>query len=807
MDLQQLQKVFAGKAELFKLVGYSNLNKENDGEKAYKKAKEPIRGVSWKSVNLTEREVNNWIGKGGWIGLKIPAGLIVVDIDEAKEGELARDILTNIGIKHHAIQTVRGWQFIFNLPEDITPNQQNAFFTWGCFAVDYRVGGKGYVVLPTSNTEGRRWVEVAEQLDIMPKWFNPLFSLAKKERAVTLPIENGVQNNTLNSHGYCLKNKFGLTSTDVAEMMRFLGYYACVPAYDSPEVLERTIDSVLKSEGGQNKTPSNGQQMAQKERDSIKSSIPETLDEWEPIVEIDVYEGLPTFPRVFPKWLQDFIDACVEGLQVPIDMPASCALSVLSTANQAKYYVEVPDADDWEEPICLYNIVIASPSERKTPTLKRFDTPIKEYEKQIIELSSVELKQKKHELKAKQKHMEHLENQYAKKPDEKILEEIRALAPELEDVGNPPRVIVTNATPTKIASMMADSEEKLAILTDEGGFLKRIGKYFVDGNEDADIFLQAFNGKSSRIDRQSREGASLDRPQLTIGALIQPGIIDKMPPEFWEKGMQSRLLYSQPVSMVGKRKLKVKKTSDFVKQAYHDNLSWLLWNKGNWECLTLSESANNVFDKFRDRVEHAQLPGGELSDDLEEWGGKLAGNVLRIAGNLHLAQCAENREISYVIDEEIMTAAVTIGEYYIHQAKSVFGRLDDTGSMKDALYLLKRIKEKTDDKKIVACQVIYQAVKSKRGFKRMSELEEKLAILEERNYIRVIKGSNKKVIIYLHPDFIAATDKLVAKIEQKQALDKGVVIEPSVLEVLESTMEQPSTPQVEVQPLEDVMFL
>ncbi|MGQ7182089.1 hypothetical protein ACUOA5_47785, partial [Escherichia coli] len=62
---------------------------------------------------LQDEQIHAWIQKGGWIGVRIPEGRIVVDIDDKTEGALLRELLEGERIHHHSITTPNGWQFIF----------------------------------------------------------------------------------------------------------------------------------------------------------------------------------------------------------------------------------------------------------------------------------------------------------------------------------------------------------------------------------------------------------------------------------------------------------------------------------------------------------------------------------------------------------------------------------------------------------------------------------------------------------------------------------------------------------------------
>lgn len=177
------------------LLGYSNGNKD------YQKAKIPIisgwQKEDFRGMNETEEEYH--IARGGWIGLRIPEGYILVDIDDEAVGELVFWALREEGIKSHVMKTPRGWQFFFKDNGKVASQTSKVMAKSGV-VVDYRLAGRGYTVLPSENTEGREWKCISsDELSFLPFLFEPLKTL-KADDNVVIPILKGRRNDTLFKH-------------------------------------------------------------------------------------------------------------------------------------------------------------------------------------------------------------------------------------------------------------------------------------------------------------------------------------------------------------------------------------------------------------------------------------------------------------------------------------------------------------------------------------------------------------------------------------------------------------------------------
>lgn len=78
--------------------------------------------------------------------------------------------------------------------------------------------------------------------------------------------------------------------------------------------------------------------------------------------------------------LGDYTRAISESLQVSEDMAAVAVLGVVSLSAMGNFYIE--PKTDWVEPLNLYILITARPSERKTPVLKEVSAPVYEYVKE-----------------------------------------------------------------------------------------------------------------------------------------------------------------------------------------------------------------------------------------------------------------------------------------------------------------------------------------------------------------------------------------------------------------------------------------
>lgn len=245
--MKRLQEWFEAhniKPVFIKLKGYSGGNTD------YQRAKHPIDKDWTHAQGLTRDEIDAWLSKGGWIGLIVPEGYIIVDIDDIDTFQQLQGRLQAHNIKHHAIKTPNGGQLFFKDTGRVK-TQQAKTITAGGIVVDYRLAGKGQIVCPNDNIKGRFILHMDDTLDYMPSFFIPVMKYDPKkheDKLLPVPILEHIsgRDDTLFRHvcrlrewdaRYLLK----LSEDGLSEVIHQVNNLLCEPCLD-----ERIVDEKIK---------------------------------------------------------------------------------------------------------------------------------------------------------------------------------------------------------------------------------------------------------------------------------------------------------------------------------------------------------------------------------------------------------------------------------------------------------------------------------------------------------------------------------------------------------------------------------
>lgn len=205
-DYKELLGFFSN-PKLILLKGYSSKNRGKDEKEKYSTAKQPYSPRKGETVPVSPSEIEQYIAQNHWIGLQIPAGYILIDIDDRQTGHaIAKSFLEN-HIKTIVFKTHNGFQFLFRDTYKVEA-QRAKFLTLAGVATDYRLAGKGYTVMPTSNIPERKiFLPDCDELDDMPDFFISVRGIKKDEQEkLTLPIYEGFRDSTLLAHACRLNN-------------------------------------------------------------------------------------------------------------------------------------------------------------------------------------------------------------------------------------------------------------------------------------------------------------------------------------------------------------------------------------------------------------------------------------------------------------------------------------------------------------------------------------------------------------------------------------------------------------------------
>lgn len=447
---------------------------------------------------------------------------------------------------------------------------------------------------------------------------------------------------------------------------------------------------------------------------------------------------LPEFPAyTLPEVLREYCGAVCEACQVPFDMTAVSALGAIATALQGKF--QIMANSDWIEPLNIYAMFVANPSDMKSPTLKKFTSSIVAYEKEYNKENELKIKDSKNI-------KDYLENRLkSAKADKKgTLEDVQQAQRELDKHEDfyPIQLTADDITVEALSKIMQENAGRMSIISSEAGLFSSLKGRYTEGIH-IDILLKSYNGITDniRINRVSREPVYIDYPALTILLAAQPQILQELMGEsaFRGRGFHARFLYSYPKSKAGSRKIDgIEPITEELKSAYSNFIKELLRIDNKIPVMVnLTPEACNVMVNFRKWLEP------QVVEDLEpiaDWAGKLHGNALRIAGLLHIASnpiyttpfAPDNPPVT----AQTMENAIAIANYFLEHALYCFGEMGANPIISNAKYILKRLtKEQIAE---ISKRDILRLCKR---FKSVEEITQPLQILEEYGYICLIDNA------------------------------------------------------------------
>lgn len=356
-------------------------------------------------------------------------------------------------------------------------------------------------------------------------------------------------------------------------------------------------------------------------------------------------EAAVPFPLgVLPEELREWAIAEARFNQVPSSMSAMFALMAAMTAS---IHLSVRIREGWEEPVVWQAILIASPSERKSPVFAAAMKPIYQWARD-------EKKRHKDQCELIQREIDQcqVDEKGAPAPVKSGTPEAKRLADlkeKLTKVRPPARRVAEDITPEEFMRQMSEHDGMMCLVSDEADVFQNFGGRYSSGDPKLSPLLKGWDAKSPLMyDRvgtgagKQRTNIMIDSPRAGIAVAGQYSVLGmlKENPAYREKGLLARLCYVVLEERIAARELCPDGVPPSIEDAYSVAIR-RMFDQDSEGYLLLANRADygngwkvpKWLQDVRTRVELGVLKGGEF-ETIPDWAGKLVSNLARVASVL-----------------------------------------------------------------------------------------------------------------------------------------------------------------------------
>jgi hypothetical protein len=673
------------------------------------------------------------------------AGLIDVDIDAAGAIRLARKYLPETGLIHGRAGKSRShyWYIANPIPSPVKFSDPD-----GTTLIELRSTGQQTLAPPSRHPSGESliWQAVNDPAQVDGRTLRA--QVAKVAACAMIarrwPAEGSRHDAALALSGFLIRG--GLSAEQTA---RFVSRAAAVAG--DPEWSDRktcALDTAMRH--GQGEPITGRRKLTAMFGEPVVTLLSQWLglrntpeaDPWEIPVSFENF-SLPSFPlSALPKPLAAHVGEVAATCQVRVDIPALLSFGVAGAAA-ARSGFRVQIGDTHQEPLNVYIAVSAGPGERKTPALRETIFPLEEAEQELIGAASPLIAAARERRAVEEARLRDLRSRAAKAPGgedrDRLATEAEEVALAMTPIPPAPALLTDDITPERLVMAMADQGGCIALASEEGSGILEIaaGRYSKNGEPQLEVFLKAHDGGSIRVDRVGRPSVLVPRPALTMLLPVQPSVLRKFRkrPEFRERGFIGRFLFALPETMVGMRPYSNRPMDRQARAEYGNAIRRILEYAGDPDhaapaLLRIEGEALKAWAEHANRVEDEQRDGGRLSG-VRDWASKLAGQVARIAGIIHLIEHPVPRPSSIPISVQTVLAAWTIGDYLISHALAAYSMMGAEERVLIAHHVLRWItRNQVSEFSLRGCH------QHNRGFTKSEDLLPGIEVLVERGYVR-----------------------------------------------------------------------
>ena len=689
--------------------------------------KHPRTPHGFKDASNAAQQIKQWWEKWPDANIGVPTGpasdLLVIDIDPRNGGDESWEaLIVKYGRPPDTAQQLSGGggrHIVFRdpglpVPKELAPG------------IDVKSSGGYIIVAPSVHPSSRRyaWDGIAGKAALLkvapvPEWLLSLFAKRRNDAQGSPKADNnkwpqGERNNGLASLAGSMRHR-GMSQRAIEGALLEENRLRCDPPLEEPEV-RRIAESISRYSFSQ---------------DVQHSSRVEDWPEPMPFAH-SVPDPIPH--ESVPEWLGEMARDTAAHTETPFDLSALLSVAIASACLAGKAVVSAEA--DYFEPLNLYTCPAMESGNRKTAVFGTLLGPFAEWERNQIERVESQRKLLASERRTGEARIERLRRKAAAASDPTgFVREIQELEAKLPVVPPLPRLYVDDCTPERLASLMAEQGERIAVFSDEGGVFDILAGRYSKGLPNLDLWLKGHSVSSIRVDRVDRNRAPIlmDRPHLTVGISPQPDVLESLrdEPGFRGRGLLARFLYGLPKSPLGYRTLQARAIASDVKARYYRGIHQLLqFAPETAVVMTLSPSGYDDWKQFQHAVELQFREGGALQW-LRDWGSKLPGAALRLAGVFHAIEQVGRAEFDEIPPCTI-ARALDFASCLISHARAVFALMERDPNIENAQKLIAWIvRQRKASFTIRDCFRAHQAY-----FKRVDAMTPVLTLLEQHEYIR-----------------------------------------------------------------------
>ncbi len=395
-----------------------------------------------------------------------------------------------------------------------------------------------------------------------------------------------------------------------------------------------------------------------------------------------------------PPVLRDMARAISITTSTDVGMAGTAMLSAMGYCFSGMY--RLAGKTDHTEPPVLYSLIIAQPSERKSPVMHFIKEPFDSFESKYNKEHREEIYKAQQDFKALEVRIKAMEKET--EPDTSAIAKLRVQADNIRNT-SPIRIAVDDITPESLAIELSENNS-LLMISDEAGMLSNFNGKYSGGVPNLDLLLKAWNGEKYICNRVIRGRSEIDRPYLSVAIAGQPYIWDNMMNDtaYRSSGLLARFILCFAESAVGHRRYDTAPIPQEVKSQYHNFIHRLLKGKkdhdGKETILHLSHKASDEYIAYCNNYIENEIKASMCC--CQDWGGKFHGLILRIACILHCADCCsrgvEPSEES--VNHNTIVRSFDVAHYYRYQAIYGFSTNAPDGNIVKAEKIIQIFKTK-----------------------------------------------------------------------------------------------------------------